>query len=205
MEPKNKVSMIILAAGISQRFNGNKLLVEIDGVPLVRKTVEIYLKTDPYEIFVIVGHEQEKIKSALKGLNVKFVFNENFKEGQSSSVIKGILSTNKNSDGYLFGLADQPFVSNELIKKIINSFYIRKKGETLIAAPFIEGKRGNPVLFSASLRKKLLKIIGDKGAREIYKHIQDKYPLAIEKVNIPEEMAFYDFDTEDDFKKFLLN
>ena len=78
MYPKNKVSVIILAAGISQRFNGNKLLVEIDGVPLVRKTVEIYLKTDPYEIFVIVGHEQEKIKSALKGLNVKFVFNENF-------------------------------------------------------------------------------------------------------------------------------
>lgn len=205
MDPKNKVSMIILAAGISQRFNGNKLLVEIDGVPLVRKTVEIYLKTVPYEIFVIVGHEQEKIKSALKGLNVKFVFNENFKEGQSSSVIKGILSTNKNSDGYLFGLADQPFVSNELIKKIINSFYFRKKGETLIAAPFIGGKRGNPVLFSASLRKKLLKITGDKGAREIYKHIKDKYPLAIEKVNIPEEMAFYDFDTEDDFKKFLSN
>ena len=47
--------------------------------------------------------------------------------------------------------------------------------------------------------------MGDKGAREIYKHIQDKYPLAIEKVNIPEEMAFYDFDTEDDFKKFLSN
>ncbi|MED5579805.1 MAG: nucleotidyltransferase family protein [Nitrospinota bacterium] len=205
MDTPNKISIIILAAGLSQRFNGNKLLVEIDEIPLVRKTVEIYMENDPYEIIIVVGYEQEKIKSALKGLNVKFALNEKFKEGQSTSVIKGILSTNKHSDGYLFGLADQPFISKELIKKIIDSFYLHEGKETLIVAPFVEEQRGNPVLFSASLRQKLLNISGDQGARDIYAHIQDKFPSAIERVNILEKKTFYDLDTEEDFKNFLLN
>ena len=205
MDILNKISIIILAAGLSERFKGNKLLVEIDGVPLIRKTVEIYLETNPYEIIVVVGYEQDKIKSALNGLNIKFVYNKKYKEGQSSSVITGILSTNKDSDGYLFGLADQPFVSKETIKKIIDSFYIDRNKETLIVAPFQEEKRGNPMLFSSQLRDKLLKIVGDKGARDIYKKTNDKFPLTIKKVKIDEINTFYDFDTKNDFENFEIN
>ena len=205
MDTLNKISIIILAAGLSERFKGNKLLVEIDGVPLIRKTVEIYLETNPYEIIVVVGYEQDKIKSALNGLNLKFVYNKKYKEGQSSSVITGILSTNKDSDGYLFGLADQPFVSKETIKKIIDSFYIDRNKETLIAAPFQEEKRGNPMLFSSQLKDKLLKIVGDKGARDIYKKINDKFPLTIKRVKIDDINTFYDFDTKHDFENFEIN
>tara|TARA_Y100000588_G_C14124202_1_gene868623 strand:+ start:391 stop:1008 length:618 start_codon:yes stop_codon:yes gene_type:complete len=205
MDTPNKISIIILAAGLSERFKGNKLLVKIDGVPLIRKTVEIYLETNPYEIIVVVGYEQDKIKSALKGLKIKFVFNKKFKEGQGSSVITGILSTNKDSDGYLFGLADQPFVSKETINKLIDSFYMDGNERTLIVAPFQEEKRGNPVLFSSQLRDKLLKIVGDKGARDIYKKINDKFPLAIKKVKVKEINTFYDFDTKQDFENYGIN
>ena len=204
MDTPNKISIIILAAGLSKRYNGNKLLVKIDGVPLIRKTVEIYLETEPYEIIVVVGHEQQKIKSALNGLNLKFVSNKKYKTGQSSSVIEGILSTNKNTDGYLFGLADQPFISKEIINKIINTFYLNQKEEILIVAPFKGKKRGNPILFSSLLREKLLKIVGDKGARDIYRKTNDQFPLSVKKVRIDHKTSFHDFDTKDDFKNHCI-
>ena len=102
-------------------------------------------------------------------------------------------------------MADQPFVSKETIKKIIDSFYIDRNKETLIVAPFQEEKRGNPMLFSSQLRDKLLKIVGDKGARDIYKKTNDKFPLTIKKVKIDEINTFYDFDTKHDFENFEIN
>ena len=200
MDTPNKISIIILAAGLSKRYNGNKLLVKIDGVPLIRKTVEIYLETEPYEIIVVVGHEQQKIKSALNGLNLKFVSNKKYKTGQSSSVIEGILSTNKNTDGYLFGLADQPFISKEIINKIINTFYLNQKEEILIVAPFKGKKRGNPILFSSLLREKLLKIV-----ILITPNIPEaEFTLSVKKVKIDDKTSFHDFDTKDDFKNHCI-
>ena len=83
-QTQSATSAIILAAGLSQRMGTiNKLLIPINGKPMVRRTVEQYIQAGIKHIIVIVGHQQERIRTALKGLNnINIVFNEAFNEGQ---------------------------------------------------------------------------------------------------------------------------
>ena len=46
MEPSKKILAIILAAGNSERFNDNKLFFEIDGKPVLQRTIENILSVD---------------------------------------------------------------------------------------------------------------------------------------------------------------
>ncbi len=62
------VAAVILAAGQSRRMGGpNKLLATIDGVPLVRRTVEAATKSRASSVVVVTGHQAELVSAALAG------------------------------------------------------------------------------------------------------------------------------------------
>ncbi|MQF97729.1 MAG: hypothetical protein FI682_05715, partial [SAR202 cluster bacterium] len=46
MQPSKKILAIILAAGNSERFNDNKLFFEIDGIPVLQRTIENVLSVE---------------------------------------------------------------------------------------------------------------------------------------------------------------
>ena len=69
------VSAIILAAGLSRRMGEqNKLLLPVNGVPMIRHMVEIYASIST-RIIVVTGYEAGKIETALFGTNVMFAYN----------------------------------------------------------------------------------------------------------------------------------
>jgi molybdenum cofactor cytidylyltransferase len=79
---------IILAAGLSRRMGArNKLLLPINGKPMVRYVVETYLAVADAQICVVTGFEADKIEAALAGLPVQFAHNSDYKAGQPFSVI----------------------------------------------------------------------------------------------------------------------
>jgi molybdenum cofactor cytidylyltransferase len=62
------VSAILLAAGESRRMGGvNKLLLPIDGVPLVRRTAETLLATGIEDVVAALGFEADQVERALAG------------------------------------------------------------------------------------------------------------------------------------------
>lgn len=72
---------IVLAAGLSRRFPGNKLLYTWEGKPVIRWTVENILNSKYVDkIVVVLGHDRERIHDALKDLgdNVEFTYNTNY-------------------------------------------------------------------------------------------------------------------------------
>ncbi|WP_144901412.1 nucleotidyltransferase family protein [Halobellus captivus] len=163
-----RVAGILLAAGTSSRFGDrNKLLAMLDGEPIVRHAARTLLESGLDPVVVVVGHEAERVATALDGLGVSFVTNDDYATGQASSVRTGIqtlLEAESPVDAAVLALGDMPFVAPETIETLVDA-YVAGVGDALAAAH--NGVRGNPVLFDRRFFGGLADISGDVGGREI--------------------------------------
>ena len=195
-----EISAILLAAGLSSRLGRNKLLLPLGGATAVRRSAEALLASKAAAVVVVTGHEREGVEVALAGLNVRLAHNPDYESGQASSLVAGLRSTGPNIGGYLFALGDQPLIGTGLIDQLIEKFAL-SDGKALTAAPLINGRRGNPVLISASLKSALLSLRGDEGARGILKGVENDSPERFLTVETDAEEMFWDIDTEADFER----
>ena len=124
----------------------NKLLAEINGKPLIRMVTEQALASRARPVLVVTGHQRERVEAALSGLPVQFVHNPHFADGLGTSLKAGIAALQPNIDGVIVCLGDMPQVDAALIDRLIGA--VDPDKGALIAVPVIEGKRGNPVVWS---------------------------------------------------------
>lgn len=157
---------ILLAAGESRRFgDSNKLLTLLEGEALVRHSALTLVRSRLDRVLVVVGYEEQKIRWTLQDLELEFVSNPAFAEGQSTSVLRGLRRAREwPVDAALFALADMPFVRPSTVNRLVRRY--RRHG-TCVVLPVHEGTRGNPVLFDRSLWRKLERVEGDKGGRTL--------------------------------------
>lgn len=167
-ERNGTIAGVLLAAGTSSRYGeSNKLLVDLDGEPLVRHVARALLESSVSPVVVVLGHEADRVRDALAGLDVEFVENPDYREGQATSVRRGIeaLRARKETpDAAVFALGDMPAVSAETVDLLVRA-YRAGAGEALAAAH--EGERGNPVLFDSRFFDALADVSGDVGGRQI--------------------------------------
>lgn len=198
-DPVPFVSAIVLAAGKGERMKTSqpKQLMEIGGKPLLALTLEGIVKSSVGEVIVVIGHAAPDVIRCLerhvKG-GVKFVVNDRFEEGQSTSMREGLLAASPNADAFLLALGDQPFAGPDLVDSLVQKYAV-SGGK--IVAPFFGGKRGNPVLFDRGLMDELLEVEGDKGAREVV----ERHHGEIQKVDLPSGEYLFDVDTRSDVEK----
>ncbi|RWL98431.1 MAG: 4-diphosphocytidyl-2C-methyl-D-erythritol kinase [Mesorhizobium sp.] len=161
-----KVDIVLLAAGRSSRMGGpNKLLALFDGEPLVRRTASRALASKAASTIVVTGHQRERVRSALAGLNVKLADNPDFAEGLASSLKAGIAKVAPDSAGAMIVLGDMPGVSSKDLDSLIDAF--RRSGGHAVVRASHQGKRGNPVLLPRSLFAAVAQLEGDTGARHL--------------------------------------
>ncbi len=160
---------IILAAGGSTRYKGNKLLVDWKGIPLVRYIVEQALQSKLDSIVVVVGNKAEEIRKALQGLPIQIILNKQWQLGISSSIKAGLQGLRGCYGCAMIMQADQPFLSTEaidaLLKKHLEDF-------CLIIGLKVHGKRSTPTLFDQTLFHELGNLAGDQGGSQLFA----KYP-----------------------------
>ena len=187
-----QIAAIVLAAGRSTRMGGpNKLVAEIGGKPLVRIAVEEALASRAKPVIVVTGHERERVEAALAGLPVKLAHNREFADGLATSVRTGIASVPAEADGAVICLGDMPQVDAALIERLIEAF--DPEQGALGVVPTIDGKRGNPVLWSRRFFPDLMAIEGDIGARRLI----GRYGEAVIEVPVTGKAAFTDIDTQE--------
>jgi molybdenum cofactor cytidylyltransferase len=185
-----RIAAVVLAAGRSTRMGGpNKLLAEIAGRPLARIVVKEALASRARPVIVVVGHERAKVENALAGLPVEVVYNPDFAQGLGTSVRAGIAAVPAEADGAIVCLGDMPQVDAALIDRLIAAFDPDRGA--LIVMPTVEGKRGNPVLWSRRFFPDLMAIEGDVGAR----HFIGRYNEAVADVPLEGSAALVDVDT----------
>jgi molybdenum cofactor cytidylyltransferase len=185
-----RVAAVILAAGRSTRMGGpNKLLAEIGGRPLVRIAAEEALASRARPVIVVTGHQSERVAAALEGLDVRRVHNPDFAEGLSTSLKAGLAAVPADVDGVIVCLGDMPQVRAPLIDQLVAAFDPERGA--LVVLPIIEGKRGNPVVWSRRFFHELAALEGDVGAR----HLIGRYPEAVVEVPVTDRSALVDVDT----------
>lgn len=190
-----RVAAVVLAAGRSSRMGAqNKLLLTIDGEPMVRRVAEAALASQAGPVVVVTGHEGEAVAGALAGLDVTLVANPEFAAGMSTSLVAGIAALPAGVDGALILLADMPDVSPADIDRLIAAF-APKEGR-VICVPVVGGRRGNPVLWGAELFGEMGKLTGDAGARGLIDRHGDRLvevemrsPGVLVDIDTPEALA----------------
>ncbi len=210
-----KIAMIMLAAGNSRRFGANKLLYEIDGIPMYRHVLEqlddtkkkieniyseysdivqlnnLYINNITAKIFcnIIVITQYDAIAEAVKTKEIQVLYNPHPEDGISSSVKIG-LNASLDADAVLFTVSDQPWLTSETICELIHVFLNTSKG---IACVSCQGKMGNPCIFDRKYYNELLSLEGDKGGKKvIMKHLDDTQIYEIEAGRELEDIDYYE-------------
>jgi molybdenum cofactor cytidylyltransferase len=185
-----RVAALVLAAGRSTRMGAvNKMLAEIGGKPLVRIAAEQAVASHAQPVIVVTGHEREKVEAALKGLPVRFVQNPDYADGLGTSLKAGIAAVPEEADAAIVCLGDMPQVDAALINRLIAAF--EPERGALVIVPSIDGRRGNPVVWSRRFFHDLMAIQGDVGAR----HLIGNYAEVVVEVPVAGEAALTDVDT----------
>jgi molybdenum cofactor cytidylyltransferase len=92
-------------------------------------------------------------------------------------------------DGAIVCLGDMPQVNAALIDRLIGA--IDPDKGALVAIPTIDGKRGNPVVWSRRFFPDLMTVEGDVGAR----HLIGRYGEAVVEVPVSDTAVLADIDT----------
>ena len=111
---------IILAAGESSRMGFPKQLAEYKGKTILETVVETVSNSIENSI-VVLGHENETLTEKIDFKNSTILINESWEEGIISSIRTGLfyLSSDKNIDGALIFMGDQPAINSEVIEKLL--------------------------------------------------------------------------------------
>ncbi|MDQ7840298.1 MAG: NTP transferase domain-containing protein [bacterium] len=184
------VSAVILAAGASTRMGRPKLAIPVRGTPMIRRVVEAALASRCGETIMVLGTHAELYRSLLDGLAVRIVENPDPTRGMASSIRAGIESVSPDASGAVILLADQPFVSAEVIDRLIES--AAGAGRRIVASEH-HGAATPPVFFPRAFFPELLALEGDRGARSVIQSHPGEYVL----VPLPESCAA-DVDTSAD-------
>src|SRR5262249_1952022 len=182
-----KVAAIVLAAGRSSRMgSANKLLADVEGVPMVRRVVEAAIASPARPTIVVTGNEQGKVQAALRGCRVTFGHNARFAEGMSTSLQAGLAALPTTVDGALICLGDMPLVTATAIDRLIAAF--NPVEGRAICVPTWNGKRGNPVLWDRRFFAAMADLAGDVGA----KHLIGEHADLVAEVAMPDDAVLTD-------------
>jgi molybdenum cofactor cytidylyltransferase len=162
-----RVAGVVLAAGGSRRMGKIKQLILWRGKPLIWHVVNAALESGLTSVVVVLGAEAEAVRAVLDGMQVEFVTNPDWEEGQSTSVRKGLEAVIGNVEGAMFLLADMPRIEARLINSLIE---YHRRSLTPIIAPRAGGRWGNPVLFDKTTFDGLAQLSGDRGGRTLFDH-----------------------------------
>lgn len=205
-----QITAIILAAGSSRRMGRqNKLLLPVEGEVMVRRVVQrvsgLIDEGLLDDCIVVLGHEADKVKEALAGLPVSFVYNERYAEGMGTSLAVAAAAVDESAvdesavdesvGGVMIALADMPYITTDEYRDIVRGFNLHLPSDAaLIAAPVFEGRRGNPVILSVQYLPEIKMLKGDAGCRDIIR--ENKQHLHAIKMGTPN--IFRDVDTPRD-------
>ena len=184
-------SLVILAAGESNRLGRPKQNLIFNGKTLLELAVESGQDSECETIIVVLGANSNEI-TPIPGTTT--LYNPDWKNGMASSIRRAMIEINKDVlvDKVIIMLCDQPFVRATLLNSLISKYI--ETGKPIVACAY-NGTTGVPVLFERALFAELLLLQGQEGAKKILKdHANDIAAIPFEKWDI-------DIDTLEDYNR----
>ena len=192
---RQKLAIVIMASGYSERFGSNKLLEPFLDKPLFTYAVDLADSSEADTKIIVTRYNPivQYVKENTPTMNI--VWNTHPERGISESIHLGIeyLKSQKDYEQYAgccFMVCDQPLLQNLSLQELFKSFYINPEGIHMCVT---KEKEGNPVIFPKMLLEELMELQGDKGGKRIVK----KHPELLHKVYVAEQ-ELSDMDYKED-------
>lgn len=193
-----RLGAVILAAGAGSRIGHRpKCLLQLDGVPLIRRMLMALSGAGVDDLAVVLGHHADQIEPVLQPCSAMRVHNPSPDDGQVSSQRIGLAALGGPLDAWIIVLADQPLLEARDVLALIDAWKQRPAG-TEVLQPHVAGERANPVILSAEVRRQILAAAPGFGCRQW----QARHPEAV--LAWPSDNRRYrvDIDSEDDLERF---
>lgn len=188
-----KLAGVILAAGLSSRMGTFKPLLEIGGVSMVRRVVQLMGNAGAEPVVVVTGHRSRELEEHLRGTGVELIHNPDYASTQQFDSFRLALACLEGRcRRILVSPADIPLVKPETVEALLET-----PGD--FVRPVCRGRGGHPVLFSAALIPALLDYSGPDGLRGAIR----QSGCAVRNVTVEDGGVLMDNDTPEDFKKTL--
>jgi molybdenum cofactor cytidylyltransferase len=191
------VGGIILAAGQSSRMPGSqKLLLDLDGVPMVRHVLEAASEGGCHQTVVV--YAEDDVRRAIDG-RAEMVYNAKSATGMASSLQAGLRAMRPEIEAAMVLLGDQPLVGARTVATLLRAW--RREGSRPAAgvaqSSDEDGGWAPPVVLARHMWPQLMELKGDAGARQV---LQGR-PELIDIVPAPGRSD--DIDTPDDYDKIV--
>lgn len=166
------IGAVILAAGNATRFGAPKVVAPLRGIELVRHVIDRLTLAGVAEIVVIAGDHIAAIEAAASGSIATVVRNPEPSSGMSSSIVTAMHALSPECEAFLVALGDQPEIDPAVVGRLIAVW--EGCNAAAVVPVFRGGVRGHPVLFDISMRRFLLELEGDQGARALLETMSDR-------------------------------
>ena len=151
---------ILLAAGKSERFGGNKLLHALpDGQPIALVAARNMLSACD-RILVVLRPGDERLAELFSADGFEVLICHDADSGMGHSLAAGIRAS-RDAGAWIVALGDMPYIRSGSHLAVASRL---RAGDSLVATSFL-GQRGHPVGFSRKWFKPLAALTGDNGAK----------------------------------------
>jgi molybdenum cofactor cytidylyltransferase len=195
MSSSPRIAAIILAAGASSRMGANKMLMPVNGVPMVRHAVQTVHDAGCAPVVVVVGHDELLLRHALAGVSCEFAVNPDFTGPTSTSLHAGLRALDASVDATVVLLADMVQVTAPMVRALLDSL---SASPAPLAVSRYADVLAPPLLFRRALWPELLAWNGEGCGKAVVKAHQHEalihdWPAA----------ALRDVDTPDDYRELV--
>ena len=192
------VDAVVLAAGLGRRMGGAKHLLRLEGKPLLAHVLGALRGSRVRRTTVVLRVGDVAGQALSRELGAEAIWAEDPVEGRAASVRAGVRATPGDVGGFLFAMADQPFLGSEDFDALIAAF---QEGRSGIVHASYAGARGTPVLLAAHYRDELLSLRDRQGGRVLMaRHPADVGGVALDPargrdLDRPEDLPAGDTDS----------
>ena len=195
MNARPTLPIILLAAGQSTRMRGgDKLLEEVDGLPLIRRQAKIARAATSGPVIVALPPRPHARYDALDGLELTRLPVPGADEGMNASLRAAFAALPADAPAAMLLLADLPELTISDLNKVFQAADLSADTRVWRGATE-DGKPGHPILFAAPLFGEFAKLKGDSGGRDVIAAAGDHVTL----IPLPGQRARLDLDTPEDW------
>jgi molybdenum cofactor cytidylyltransferase len=194
------IPALVLAAGRSSRMGRAKATLPLGGDDtFLTRIVRTFLEAGVDDVVVVVGHEADTIVSGFRSdrLPARFVENREYDRGQLSSLVTGLGVVDRPGvAAVLVTLVDVPLVSAATVRAVVECY---RRTHAPVVRPTSGARHGHPLLIDRSLFAALRAADPASGAKPVIR----AHASPAGDVEVADEGAFIDIDTEDDYRKTI--
>lgn len=185
---------ILLAAGLSARYPGDKLLADLHGRLLLDHAASM-LAAIPFKAYIaVVPPDAPGRWERLTQHGFAIAVNLRPADGQGSSLRAGAEAAARHApEAVLLALADMPFVPESHVRALLAA--LTPDPESLAFTRSPQGWRGPPAAFGRGLLPQLMDVEGDRGARPILAGAPEAAGIPLSASHLA------DFDAPEDFAR----